>query len=151
MTGLRVNPVPFVSVMRTTPGAAPSRSRAIEAIYATAHWLLAREHARDAAKVFRFMLQLAPRDERGWLGLGECHERIDQPRVAAELYGAGSVIAAPPGRVSVRCLIARARTMAKLGRSGDVEWTLNAAERAAAEQADEQLVDFVAAERRRLS
>src|SRR4029077_18666198 len=135
MTSLRGNPMPSASVTRITPGAPHSRSRAIEAIYATAHWLLAREHARDAAKVFRFMLQIAPRDERGWLGLGECHERIDQPRVAAELFAAGSVIAAPPGRVSVRCLVARARTMAKLGRSGDVEWTLNTAERAATEQA----------------
>ena len=128
-----------------------TRSRAVEAIYATAHWLLGRERARDAAKVFRFMLQIAPRDERGWLGLGECHERIEQPRIAAELYGAGSVIAARPGSVSVRCLLARARTMSKLGRNRDVEWTLDTAERAATDQGDSQLVELVAAERRRLS
>ena len=97
------------------------------------------------------MLQIAPRDERGWLGLGECHERIEQPRIAAELYGAGSVIAAKPGSVSVRCLLARARTMSKLGRSRDVEWTLDTAERAATDQGDSQLVELVAAERRRLS
>jgi hypothetical protein len=146
-----MDPISLVSVMSTTQGHPTPRFRAVEAVYATAHWLLARERARDAAKVFRFMLQMAPRDERGWLGLGECHERIEQPRIAAELYGAGSVIAARPGCVSVRCLLARARTMAKLGRANDVEWTLNAAERAAAEQADEQLVELVAAERRRLS
>jgi hypothetical protein len=129
----------------------PSRSRSIEAVYATAHWLLARERASDAAKVFRVMLQMAPRDERGWLGLGECHERIEQPRIAAELYGAGSVIAGRPGSVSVRCLLARARAMSKLGRTRDVDWTLDTAERAASEQGDAQLVELVANERRRLS
>jgi hypothetical protein len=146
-----MRPTPTVAATSETPSAPSARSRAIEAVYATAHWLLARERTRDAAKVFRFMLKMAPRDERAWLGLGECHERIEQPRIAAELYGAGSVIAARPGRVSIRCLLARARTMDKLGRSGDVEWTLNTAERAAAEQADDQLVELVAAERKRLT
>jgi thioredoxin-like negative regulator of GroEL len=128
-----------------------SRPSTVEATYATAHWLLSRERIADAAKVFRVLLQIAPRDERGWLGLGECHERIHQVRVAAELYGAGSVIAGGTQSVSVRCLLARARTMAKLGRTGDIEWLLDLAERAAAEQADDQLLDIVARERRRLS
>jgi predicted TPR repeat methyltransferase len=127
-----------------------SRPATVEAIYATAHWLLARERAADSAKVFRVMLQIAPRDERGWLGLGECHERIGQLRIAAELYGAGSVIAAGARSVSVRCLLARARVMSRLGRSADIEWVLDTAERAAAEQGDEQLVELVASERRRL-
>jgi hypothetical protein len=128
-----------------------SRPDTIEAVYATAHWLLARERVADAAKVFRVLLQIAPRDERGWLGLGDCHERIQQLRIAAELYGAGSVIAGGARSVSVRCLLARARTMAKLGRTADIDWILDTAERAAAEQADEQLVDLVARERRRMS
>jgi hypothetical protein len=136
---------------RVATSSPTSSHQAIEAIYAAAHWLLTRERARDAAKVFRFLLQLAPRDERGWLGLGECHERIEQPRIAAELYGAGSVIAGRPGSVSVRCLIARARMMAKLGRNQDVQWTLDTAERAAVEQGDAQLVELVVAERQRLS
>jgi thioredoxin-like negative regulator of GroEL len=131
--------------------AAPSRPSPVEAIYATAHWLLARERAADAAKVFRVMLRVAPRDERAWLGLGECHERIDQLRIAAELYGAGSVIAGGARSVSVRCLLARARMMSKLGRSADIEWTLDTAERAAADQQDDQLIALVASERRRLS
>lgn len=128
-----------------------SRPATVEAIYATAHWLLARERAADAAKVFRVMLQIAPRDERSWLGLGECHERIDQLRIAAELYGAGSVIAGGARSVSVRCLLARARMMSRLGRSAEIEGILDTAERAAAEQAAEQLIALVASERRRLS
>jgi len=128
----------------------PSRPATIEAIYATAHWLLARERPADAAKVFRVMLRVAPRDERGWLGLGECHERIDQLRIAAELYGAGSVIAGGERSISVRCLLARARTLGKLGRGGEIEWLLEAAESAAAAQDDDELVSLVANERRRL-
>jgi hypothetical protein len=138
----------FTASLRSHRGS--SRPSTVEAIYATAHWLLARDRAADAAKVFRVMLRVAPRDERGWLGLGECHERIDQLRIAAELYGAGSVIAG--GRsISVRCLLARARLLAKLGRSSDVEGILDTAEQAAAAQNDEELVGLVAKERRRLS
>ncbi len=129
----------------------PSRPATIEAIYATAHWLLARERAADAAKVFRVMLRVAPRDERAWLGLGECHERIDQLRIAAELYGAGSVIAGGERSLSVRCLLARARVLAKLARGDDIERILDAAENAAAAQDDEALIALVASERRRLS
>jgi hypothetical protein len=132
-------------------GAPRARPTTVEAIYATAHWLLARERAADAAKVFRVLLRVAPRDERGWLGLGECHERIDQMRVAAELYGAGSVIAGGVGSISVRCLLARARTLSKLGRSADIDWILDTAEHAAAAQENEELVALVAAERRRSS
>jgi thioredoxin-like negative regulator of GroEL len=139
----------FAASIRSHQGT--SRPATIEAVYATAHWLLARERVADAAKVFRALLQIAPRDERGWLGLGDCHERIQQVRIAAELYGAGSVIAGGERSVSVRCLLARARTMAKLGRTADIEWILDTAERAAAEQADEHLIDLVARERRRMS
>jgi hypothetical protein len=134
-------------------GARPPTQRlgAVEAVYATAHWLLTRERAADAAKVFRVMLQIAPRDERGWLGLGECHERIDQLRIAAELYGAGSVIAGGTRSVSVRCLLARARTMSKLGRTTDMESLLDVAEQTAVREADEELIELVACERRRLA
>jgi thioredoxin-like negative regulator of GroEL len=128
---------------------AASRKASIEAIYATGHWLLASERIAEAARVFRLMLKAAPHDERGWLGLGECHERIEQPRIAAELYGAGSIAAADDGTTSVRCLVARARTLSKLG--ADVTETLEAAIRAAADAGDDELVALVADERRRLS
>jgi hypothetical protein len=126
------------------------RPATIEAIYATAHWLLGRDRPADAAKVFRVMLRLAPRDERGWLGLGQCHERIDQNLIAAELYGAGSVIAGGARSLSVRCLVARARTMAQLGRSADVESMLDVAAQAAATHDDSELAALVERERRRL-
>lgn len=129
----------------------PPRPSAVEAIYAVAHWLLSRERPGDAARVFRVLLLVAPRDERGWLGLGECHERIEQLHIASELYGAGSVIAGGPRSMSVRCLLARARVLGKLGRGEDVAWVLETAEGAAAVQEDDELAALVAAERRRPS
>ncbi|MGA7124102.1 MAG: hypothetical protein WBY94_28630 [Polyangiaceae bacterium] len=143
--------LPQASASVHTCGAPSSRPSTVEAIYATAHWLLFRERVEDAAKVFRVMLRVAPHDERGWLGLGECHERIDQPRIAAELYGAGSVIAGGSRAVSVRCLVARARALAKVGPGAEIEGILDAAESAAAAQDDEELLALVADERRRLS
>jgi hypothetical protein len=126
-----------------------SRVAAVEAIYATGHWLLSRERISDAAGVFRFMLRVAPRDERAWLGLGECHERISQPLVALELYGAGSVVAGDRGAGSVRCLLARARALSATCRDADA--ALDAAEEAAARNGDERLIALVAQERRRHS
>jgi hypothetical protein len=126
-----------------------SRRRAIEAMYATGVWLLAHERVLDAARIFRKLLLAVPSDERGWLGLGECHERIEQPRIAAELYGAGSAVAGAGGPKSVRCLLARARVLARLGL--DAERELEAAERWADAQDDEELSRLVAGERRRLS
>jgi hypothetical protein len=136
----------------------PSRKNAIEAIYATAHWLLGHERTAEAARVFRTMIHAAPGDERGWLGLGECHERIRQPRIAAELYGAGSLAASATradgaaGIVpSVRCLLARARALATLDREADALSAIEAAAQAAEDQDDDELAALVASERRRLS
>ena len=87
-------------------------SRAIEAIYAIGHTLLEQQRAVEAAKVFRVMLRLVPTDERGWLGLGACHEELDDLDIASELYGAGWTVAQPP---SARCLSALSRVMHLLG------------------------------------
>ncbi len=142
-----MNTSPFQQLPEPRPAA--SRDAAVEAIYAAGHWLLVRERVAEAAKVFRLLLRAAPKDERGWLGLGECHERVTQPRVAIELYGAGSIAAGRNGSTSVRCLLARARAQFKLGT--DAGETLAAASTAAAEQDDEELMALVAHERSRLS
>jgi hypothetical protein len=129
-----------------------SRESAIDAIYATGHWLLGRDRTAEAAKLFRTMILAAPRDERGWLGLGECHERIRQPRIAAELYGAGSVVAGPTESIpSVRCLLARARALVALDRESDAAQAVHEAAQAAEAEGNEELEALVASERRRLS
>jgi tetratricopeptide (TPR) repeat protein len=127
--------------------AAPSETHAVEAIYATGHWLLSKERHGDAAKVFRVMLHAAPTDERAWLALGECHERIGQHRIALELYGTGSVLAA----TAVRCHVARARVLHLLERDVEAEAALETAEKLAAARDDESLVTLVAGERERLA
>jgi len=91
---------------------APDGSRAIEAIYAIGHTLLEQQRAIEAAKVFRVMLRLVPTDERGWLGLGACHEELDDLEIASELYGTGWTVAQPP---SARCLSALSRVVQLLG------------------------------------
>jgi tetratricopeptide (TPR) repeat protein len=115
----------------------------VEAIYATGHWLFEREQYVDAAKVFRVMLHAAPRDERGWLALGECHERIGQPRIALELYGAGSVVAGP----SARCALARARTLRMLDRQEDADDAFERAFQIAADAGDEELAGLARREK----
>jgi tetratricopeptide (TPR) repeat protein len=117
----------------------------VEAIYATGHWLFEREQFENAAKVFRVMLHAAPRDERGWLALGECHERIGQPRIALELYGAGSVVAAP----SARCDLARARALRALDRGDEADEALDRALQLASEGDDADLVALARREKGR--
>lgn len=80
--------------------------RGIESLYAFAYAMLEADKLVVALKAFRVFVRIAPTDERSWLGLGACHERFAQNDVAAELYGAGSMIASPP---SVRCHLALAR------------------------------------------
>lgn len=105
---------------------------AIEAIYAVAHSLFESQRIVEAIKAFRVMIRIAPSDERSWLGLGSCHEYFNETEVAAEMYGSGSVVAAP----SARCLLALARVERQQG--GDVsERYEEAAE--AAEAVDDDL------------
>jgi tetratricopeptide (TPR) repeat protein len=85
---------------------------ALEALYAIAYSFLDIERIEDAVRAFRVMVRFAPTDERAWLGLGTCHEKLGQEDIAAELYGAGSVVAEPP---SARCLIALARLLRVAG------------------------------------
>jgi Flp pilus assembly protein TadD len=84
---------------------------AVEALYATGHWLLSVERLSEAKDVFRTMLVIAPRDERGWLGLGHAHEGLADVVSAAKLYALAS--ATLP--TSVRCRVAYGRIMKSAG------------------------------------
>lgn len=93
------------------PGIEPAPG-AIEAIYAIGHAMLEQQRAHEAVKLFRVLLRLAPTDERGWLGLGACHEQMDEDSIAAELYGAGWTVAVPQ---SARCLAALSLITRRMG------------------------------------
>lgn len=117
-------------------------SGAVEALYATAHWLLASSRYADAARVFRVMAHHWPEDERAWLGLGTCHERIGQNGIAAEMYRTGTTVSACP----VRCSLALARALRALGRDDEASDAFVHAGELAADYGDEMLVALVAAE-----
>jgi hypothetical protein len=122
---------------------APDRARGIEGLYATAHWLLSTDRPIDAASVFRAMVLLARTDERGWLGLGTCHEAVDQPGLALELYGTAQVLLPR----AVRCRLARARLLRAVGRDDEADDTLEGAQELAEEIGDETLIAMTVAER----
>jgi len=125
------------------PSPEVTRARALEALYATGHWLLTRERVHDAASVFRGMLVLAPEDERAWLALGACHEALKQHRLALDIYGTAQAL----GRGAVRSRLARARVLSLLGRDHEADEALVSAEEAAASLEDDALIALVSAER----
>ena len=109
----------------------------IEALYAVGHWLVEQGQYRDAAAILRTMVQLAPTDERGWLALGVCHEQVEQPEVALEMYGTGSALCAS----SARCQLARARLLRAAGQDDDSAEAYEAA--AAAATHDDELLELI--------
>lgn len=113
-----------------------TRADACNALYAAGHHMLERERTDDAAVLFRTMLLADATDERGWLALGFCHERLEQDDMAEELYSAGAQIA----RSRVRCLLAVARLFRRLDDDRANE-TLDAAADIAATDDDHELVD----------
>lgn len=115
---------------------------ALEALYATAHWLLAERRFKDAADVFRTMATVAPEDERGWLGLGQAHEGASQQIIAKEMYLTGVTIAH-----GGRCAIAMARVLRDLGHD-DVSEAIDFANAIAQRDDDEALAALVEYERR---
>ncbi len=117
---------------------------AVEAVYALGHWLLGQDRHEDAAMVFRLMMRTAPTDERGWLALGTCHEKREQPLIALELYGGGAVAAEP----SALCHLARFRTLWDLDRIDEADEALEAAREIATQNDDEELLARIDVERR---
>jgi hypothetical protein len=129
--------------MTTTPRAQPSPG-ALEALYATGHWLYSLERFVHARSVFRAMIHIAPEDERGWLALGACHEAEDQEDIAMELYMTACAMATAP-----RCELARARLLRRKGLEVEAFRAVEQAARIAEQLRDDELRQLVAAERGR--
>ena len=113
------------------------RHHACDALYAAGHHMLERDRIDDAAVLFRTMLLADAEDERGWLALGTCHERLEQDAMAEELYSAGAQIA----RSRVRCLVAVARLFRRVG-DDRADEALDAAIDLAATDEEEELVEL---------
>lgn len=114
----------------------------VETMYALGRWLLDGGRAQDAVHVFRAMLVAAPADQRGWLGLGTCHEVLAQDDTALELYAL-----ATRACTAGRCLAARGRLLAKLDRDDEAAEAYEAAVSAAEAEGDGDLLTILAAER----
>jgi Flp pilus assembly protein TadD len=111
----------------------------VEVLYATAFALFNQDRLREAATVFRTMLKAAPTDERAWTGLAECHERVEQYRIALELFGAGTLAARP----SARCTLGRARVLRKLGDDDQARAELESARDLAVTAGDRAVLEAV--------
>ncbi len=85
------------------------------------------------------MITVAPGDERGWLGLGICHEQVEQPEVAIEVYRSASFVLAR----GARCELAAYRLLVEHG--GDDESAEFMLEQAR-EHADDELLEMIEAE-----
>ena len=120
-----------------------SRRAAVEALYTAGFRLQAEESYREASALFRAMVQAAPTDERGWLALGHCHERLGQLRIALELYSAGSIAAEP----APRCLLSRFRALYDLNRTSDADDAFDKALHVANAREDAALVTLIENER----
>lgn len=121
-----------------------TEDRVIEAFYCLGHWLLEHGRPRDAVHVFRTMLARAPGDERSWLGLGRCHELVEQENVAVELYALGTGTAIS----SFRCPLAHARLLRSRGNEDDADMSFDLAENRALLQDESTIAMAIAAERR---
>lgn len=119
-------------------------SQAIEALYATGHWLHTSGRHAEASEVFRVMTMTRPDDERGWLALGACHEAVGQKSLAIQLYEIASVAAAP----AVRCAIARGRALRDLERTDAAVEAFEAAIDLASAADDPELAAVASAELR---
>jgi len=117
--------------------------RALEALYTTGLWLIDQNRLNDAARVFQAMMVCQPTDERGWLALGTCHEKMDNVKVAYSIFEAGRHAASP----SARCEIARARAARALGNEDLALEAYDAAIAAAEAADDEQLQSLATMER----
>ena len=93
-----------------------SALHALDALYATGHWLVGAGRHRDAISLFRTMLLVDGRDERGWLGLALCHEALDEHEKAISLCKLAKAACAGG---AIRCTIARARMYRALNADGD--------------------------------
>jgi tetratricopeptide (TPR) repeat protein len=112
--------------------------------YSVGFQMLEAERWRDAADVFRAMVLTWPRDERSWIALGRCHEEMGQAEVAVELYSLGTLCAP----ASVRCRLALGRALAARGADEQAAAVLDAAEAAADQTGDPDLISLVERERR---
>ena len=120
-----------------------ANAQTLDALYAVGHRLVALDRARDAISLFRTMLLVDARDERGWLALATCHEKLDEPEKAIALCLLASSACDDK---AVRCAVARARLLLTLGEAEESRTAYADAARMAESLADDEMVALIALE-----
>ena len=133
-----------ITIERSIKSIEPAHPELAPSMYAVAHSLFQDERWQAAADVFRALLMILPGDERGWLGLGHCHERTGQDEVAIDLYSF-CLVAVP---ATVRARVALARLLLEQERTEDADHLLAVAEVHAEASGDDELVALVHEQRR---
>ena len=113
--------------MPGTGAALHARKAALaEQLYASAHAALEEGEDDRARQLFCLMLVCEPRDERGWVGLGVCHERAGDDHLArtAAIYTIGLRLVGESAWLG----LGRARTLNKMGRYYEALVAFDAAE-----------------------
>lgn len=114
-------------------------TQTLDSLYATGHWLMSQDRERDALALFRTMLLVDARDERGWLALVACHEKLDEIEKAIALC---RIVG------SAKCTIARARLHRAAGDRYDATEAYEEALRLAEAMNDDDLVELITTEAR---
>jgi hypothetical protein len=78
-----------------------SDTQIVDALYAIGLHLLGEERILEAADVFRALMLQAPRDERGWLGLTECHRVRGEIWIGRELLGVATLLVGATPRIEM--------------------------------------------------
>jgi len=89
----------------------PRRGSLADLIASSASWLRRRGRFREAALVYRTLTLQFARDERGWLGLGQCLEATHDLAGALATYEAAETFAPP----AASCVVARCRILQRRG------------------------------------
>jgi tetratricopeptide (TPR) repeat protein len=120
-----------------------SIAQTLDALYAVGHKLIGQDRCREAISLFRTMLLVDARDERGWLALATCHERLDEPQKAIALCRLA--LSACEGK-AVRCAVACARIHRALGENDEALDTYADAARLADALGDHEIAGVIAME-----
>jgi tetratricopeptide (TPR) repeat protein len=117
-------------------------AQTLEALYATGYWLIGLGRIDDALCVFRTMLLVDGRDERGWLGLATCHAERDELEKAIALCE----LASEACDDATRSLLACARLHVRAGEHQEAVVAYEEVRRQATAARDYELLQVIATE-----
>ncbi|HNS95971.1 MAG TPA: hypothetical protein PKL73_03400 [Polyangiaceae bacterium] len=96
----------------------------VEPCYSAAYRAWQDEDGSTAKRLFGCLAAMAPKDERGWMGLATVYERERKWHVAVGFYGVATVMA--PG--NPWCHLGKARCLMRMGREPQARRTFDLAE-----------------------